>query len=211
MKRTGLVLIAVWMLVQNVQAQTVGEIFSTTQYINHEVWWNKPFADSSRWSYFSFTRFRVNYETQQKNEFLSYSTLNYDLGKGFGLSTGGFITKHGFSPVVAINYFFANDTWLINLFPSVELKQKPNAEIFAFVQFRPKLNDNWRLFSQLIANSNFNFIRHNFSEQNLRVGLDYRSFQFGLGADFRQLTVKEDITLSTRITNNFGIFIRKEF
>jgi hypothetical protein len=191
------------------KAQVVAEVFGGHQNAAHEVWWSKPFAEQSRFSFFSYTRFRTHYQTSAKNEFLSYSTANYEIGKGFGVAAGGFITNFGFSPVVAANYFFQNDTWLVNVFPSVEVKQNANAELFLFLQFRPKLTNKLRLFSQLIVNFNANFQYHNFSEENLRIGLDYKTFQFGLGSDFGQIRNTE--TNATLHTLNYGLFLRKEF
>lgn len=192
-------------------AQVVGELYASKNYINHEVWWSKSFSDSSRFSFFSFNRFRINYEHPENSQFLNYSTLNYSFGKNLGVSGGGFLTQYGFSPIVALNFFHFSETWMIGLFPGVEIKDQPNADIFAFVQFRPMLNDRVRVFSQIIASSNFSFKQHNISEQSVRLGLDYKSFQLGYGFDLGQFTLQEGLTLTTVWTDSHGIFVRREF
>lgn len=58
---------------------------------------------------------------------------------------------------------------------------------------------------------NFNFRQHNFSEQALRVGLDYKAFQFGIGLDTNQFTSEESGTRQTNWNEHIGLFIRKEF
>jgi hypothetical protein len=196
---------------ERAQAQTVGEVFVNQANTAHEIWWNKSLREQSKWSFFNYSRFRVNYQSSRKNEFLSYSTLNYEIGKGFGIAGGGFVTNFGFSPVIAANYFYQNSTWFVNIFPSVELKKQPNLELFVFLQYRPRLNEKWRIFSQLILNSNFTFQKHNFSEQNLRLGLDYQSYQFGLGSDLSQLPHQTSENSQVLFNFNYGLFLRKEF
>jgi hypothetical protein len=192
---------------QDAKAQIVTEVFGTSQYAANEIWANGLFEDGSKFSFFNYTRFRINYSNQVNNQVLSYSTINYEIGKGFGLATGGFVFNNKFVPVLAANYFYQNDTWLINIFPSVELNKNANIEMFLFVQYRQKLTDKLRLFTQLIANSNFNFKKHNFSEQSLRVGLDYKKFQFGLGSDLSVIPMPGKADFQ----QNLGLFIRKEF
>ncbi|RIW13369.1 hypothetical protein D0X99_16475 [Algoriphagus lacus] len=197
--------------VSSSHAQVVGEFFATENYMNHEVWWSKPFADSSRFSFFSFNRFRINFENSANSQFLNYSTVNYTLGKNLGISGGGFLTQYGFAPLIALNYFYLSEKCLIGLFPGIQVQDSPNADLFAFIQFRPKVNDKIGVFIQLIASSNFNFKRHNVSEQSLRIGLDYRSFQFGYGLDLGQYTYSEGVNTSTEWIDAHGLFIRKEF
>ena len=194
-------------------AQNVAEIFVNDKNVSHEIWLSGSLQDSSRVSFFNYTRFRVDYESTSANEFMSYSTVNYEIMKGLGVATGGFILNSGFVPVVALNYFYQNETWLINVFPSVELAENPNKEVFLFLQYRPQLNERLRLFSQLVYNTNFTFERHNFSEQNLRLGLEYRSLQFGVGGDITQVPLEdpEASRVNTSWNFNFGVFLRKEF
>lgn len=197
--------------IHQVNAQIVGEIFSTGKYTSQEIWFSKSLNDRSRFSFFSYNRLRIDHKNQDNNELLNYSTFNFDLGKGFGVSAGQLLTNQGFSPIIALNYFFANETWLINLFPSVEIKNNANADIFTFIQFKPKLNDTLRLFSQFIGSITFNIQQHKFSEQSLRVGLSVKTFQFGVGIDTRQVTITELNENQLKTTESFGLFLRKEF
>lgn len=192
-------------------AQIVGEIFSTGEFTTKEFWFAQAFTEKSQMSFFSFNRFRIDYQDSQLNEFLNYSAISYDLGKGFGISSGGFTTNQGFSPIVAINYLFMNKNWMVNFFPALEIRKSPNADIFVFIQFRPRINENLRLFSQIIAINNFRLSRHNFTDQNLRIGLETRGFQFGLGLEMRQVTNDQNPGLETDFSNNLGLFLRKEF
>ncbi|MEM9982270.1 MAG: hypothetical protein AAF734_07225 [Bacteroidota bacterium] len=213
MKRFIFLLISlVWMT--QTSAQKVGELFINNKNVAHEVWLWETFEPFSKLSFFNYTRLRVSYQESSLNEFLSYSTLNYQLGKGWGIATGGFMTATGFSPVVAVSYFYENDIWSVNALPSVEFFDDTNIELFLFLQFRPKLSERFRLFSQLIMSSNFDFRQHHFSEQNLRFGLEYRSFQFGVGAEFTQVPsdpLQEGFGQHLNVNRNFGVFLRKTF
>jgi hypothetical protein len=132
------------------------------------------------------------------------------LGKGFGISAGQLITNQSFSPIVALNYFYANETWLVNLFPSIETKRNANADFFTFIQFKPRISKKLRLFTQFIGNVTFNTQQHKFSEQALRVGLSAKTFQFGLGLDARQITIEQNGLNQRILTQSFGIFVRTE-
>ena len=196
------------------KAQNAAEVFANEENISHEIWLSGFLQDSSKFSFFNYTRFKVDYNDSKSNQFLSYSTLNYELGKGFGIASGGYITNQGFAPVVALSYFYQDDTWQFNVFPSYVFGNNETIEIFLFAQYRSKLTNKFRLFSQLIINTNFTFDQHNFSEQNLRIGLDYRSFKFGIGADLTQVPTFENEgfhSQKTVLNHNIGLFIRKEF
>ena len=213
MKRLVYIMIPL-VLALNVQGQNLAEVFANDENISHEIWLDESLGESTRFSFFNFTRFRVDYTSDSQNEILSYSTVSYRFGRGLSLAGGGFITNQGFTPVVAASYFFQNDVWMVNLFPSVEIVEDPNMEVFFTFQFRPRINNKLRFFSRLMLNSNFDFQQHNFSEQNLRVGLDYKSFQFGLGGDFTQIPVFDSTdsnVVNTDFNMNFGVFLRKEF
>lgn len=207
----GVLLVLTVVVSVQAKAQLVGELFTSKSYTAHEFWGELAFSDSSRFSFFSYNLFRISHNAGQQNSLFNYSTVNYSITENFGIAAGGFLTQEGFSPVVALNLTKVSDTWLVSFFPSVELVRKPNLDFFAFVQFRPKINDQWRVFSQIIANTNFNFRQHNFSEQALRVGLDYKTFQFGLGLDVNQFTFTENRVRQTDWSQHLGIFVRKEF
>lgn len=107
MKKIIVIALGCFVTVQSIKAQIVTEVFGTSRYAANEIWANGFFAEGSKFSFFNYTRFRVNYSSQANNQVLSYSTINYEIGKGFGLATGGFIFNNKFVPVLAANYFFA--------------------------------------------------------------------------------------------------------
>jgi hypothetical protein len=205
-----LICIAVALSGKITRAQIIAEVFGAKDQSIIESWWNQPLGDSSKFSFFNYTRWSVAYATPRQTQFMNYATLNYDLGRGWSLAGGGFAGNEGFLPVLGFNYFFVNDTWLVNAFPGVVIKSKPDVELFFFAQFRPKLGKKTKLFSQVVANSNFNFRKHNFSEQAIRVGMDTRGFQWGLGVNTVQMpgfSAKDKMTLQV----SPGFFIRREF
>lgn len=194
----------------NSYSQIAFELFSSRKYASQEVFWEKSFSDSSKWSIFNYARFQVDYASQANNEFFSYNTINYLLTNHLAGSIGGFISQDGFVPVLALNYFKVKENWNFSIFPSIELQAHPFYEIFFFTQFRPKLNEKWRLFSQVIGSSNFNFSQHRFSELLLRLGVQHKFLQFGLGSNARLFRVIENNVPRQLFENNLGIFLRTE-
>ncbi|MBX2956046.1 MAG: hypothetical protein KF846_07805 [Cyclobacteriaceae bacterium] len=201
----------VLLLIEPVKSQTATELFISPDYSGQEILFGGSAGDSSKVSFFSYTRFIVNYQRERPNEFLNYSAVNYDILKGLGLAVGGFAAVQGFSSFASITYFYQNDRWAINVFKSAELRPKPNIELFALVQHRQRISKNWSLFTQLILTSNFNFRHHNFSEQTFRVGLDNHRFQFGVRTDLRQITSARKNETNTVFNHVVGLFLRKEF
>jgi hypothetical protein len=205
-----LILITIFGYACNTQAQIAFELFSTRKYASQEVFWEKSFSDSSKWSIFNYARFQIDYSTQEKNEFFSYNTVNYLITNHLSGAIGGYLTKEGFVPVIAANYFQVKENWNLSIFPSIELKANPFYEIFFFTQIRPKINDRWHLFSQLIGSANFNFSQHRFSELLVRLGVQRKYLQFGLGTNARLFRIVEDGMPKQVFENNVGVFLRTE-
>lgn len=192
-------------------AQTVVDMFGGLSFAKNEIWLDKPITDSSKFEFFGYSSYKINYNNQALNNFFYYATLSYEIGKGFGIATGGYTSTEGFLPILALNYCYESKNWFIDLFPSIEIRKKPNAEMFAIIQFRPKINNNVRLFSQMIANCSFNNKQFFYFEQNLRFGIDVQNFQFGLGVNLTQIPVNDSNLSKLTLENHIGLFLRKEF
>ncbi|MEM9981278.1 MAG: hypothetical protein AAF734_02205, partial [Bacteroidota bacterium] len=132
-----------------------------------------------------------------------------------GIASGGYMTNDGFVPIAAISlqYFNKKGDLYLNVFPTIELTRETNYEIFGLVVYSPRLSKKLKLFTQATFSTNFNFQQHNFSFQQIRLGLDYNDFQFGIGADTQIPTFTDPITndLITEVNPNIGLFLRKTF
>lgn len=94
-------------------------------------------------------------------------------------------------------------SWLV-----CETKERPNIDFFFLGRYTPKLTDKVQLFSQLeLVNAAPTVGLKSFSfTQRMRLGLKWREFQFGFGADVMETGRTEWIT-----TYNVGTFLRYEY
>lgn len=96
MKKILLIVLSLsWVL--RVSGQNVGEVFINGKNVSHEICLNGLMQDSSKFSFFNYTRFSVSNKDNRLNEFLSNSTISYDLGRVFGLVGGGHAINIGIS------------------------------------------------------------------------------------------------------------------
>ncbi len=106
---------------------------------------------------------------------------------------------------VGAQYSYATEKLLLVLFPSVNLNGYKQYSQFALLEYRPKINENYKGYfkMQFLVTTDF----HNYDRgyQQFRLGLQRENIQFGLATNFDQFN-SNAIT-----TNNFGVFIRTLF
>lgn len=184
------------------------ETFATDDKLSFLMIVNKPIADSKKFSFFNVTSFKANYENvQQENEFLTQGLIQYELVKGLNLAAGA--TQHyrfGFRPTAGLNYTFANRKFLFVLLPRFDLTEDYNFETFSLFEYKPQLTEKLGLYTRVQGLYNWNTEQdfHDRSYIYFRVGLSYKSFQFGVGADF-------DTYGPMKIsTEGYGLFLRTQ-
>jgi hypothetical protein len=190
------------------------QVFAGDKNIQHDFFFGRNLDSAGRVSFFNFTQFAVDYSNTLNSSYTVYSNIEYNLNTNWGLAAGGYKRANFFTPFVAVSYELFADNFYLNLFPTVELAQIFTAEsatrrigyeLFGFMVFNPPFNSTWGFFSQMIFGFNFNSGTHNFSYQQVRLGLDWiGKGQFGLGVDFGQ------VGQAWQRTTNIGVFIRKE-
>lgn len=173
---------------------------------------NKEGKNSS-WLFFNRNRASIDYRMTQTaylpqfgfTEALSY---NHPGLKGFAPVVVGQVLSWGVYPKAGIQYAHIRKnmtlfTWLVS-----ETAQDPDIDYFLLFRYTPRLSDKLNLFSQVESINTFpTTSAQNFSfTQRFRLGLQFRNFQLGAGADFNQSGHTHFVT-----TNNLGGFIRHEF
>jgi len=147
---------------------------------------DKKFVSAPKFGFFSVTNLVGEWDTNQVNDYMTQASLTYDLFKGFKL-TGGFHTSSGtgMRPTVGVMYNYANQDWLIVAYPRVDLSKASNVEGLVLVEYKPKINDNWRLYSriQCLYAYTMNIEKHTRSYIQARAGLSYKEFTFGVGTN----------------------------
>ena len=121
------------------------------------------------------------------------------------------MTNEGFVPIAAISlqYFNEEGDLYLTVFPTIELTARPNFEMFGLLVYSPAISEKVKFFSQLTFSTNFHFKQHNFSFQQIRLGLDFRGGQFGIGCDAQIPTFRNPVSneVETTFNPNAGLFL----
>lgn len=145
---------------------------------------NKQINSVPNLGFFSVYSLVKEWETSELNDLMLQAHLTYKIYNGFSL-VGGFhyTPSTSFRPTAGFMYSYANPDWTIVLFPRIDLQSKPNTEIFGFVEYKPRINDNLRFYSKFqgMYVHNLSYETHQKSGFNLRAGLAYKEFVFGAG------------------------------
>ena len=163
-------------------------------------------SNSRRFSFFSVTYVDNNYQNEtDKFEFVNISQLAYDLYKGFGVTVGLNANKiTALSPTLGIRYTYASPELLWVLVPDYIFSEDRSFATFSLLEFKPKLSNQVRLYSRLqgLYNHNLDSNNHQRSYLQIRLGIGYKRYEFGLAANF-------DYFGSAMIfQENYGIFIK---
>jgi hypothetical protein len=155
--------------------------------------------------FFSVTDLNSDWGEKNISDLMTQANLTLDLVKGLRLSAGFHYTPvTGIRPSAGLIYAFANENWLFIASPRIDLQQNPNIEAMVLAEFKPKINDNWRLYSRLqgLYSQMTEIDMHGRSYVRARAGLSYREIAFGVGANieyYGPLKLNE---------NNIGVFTK---
>lgn len=195
-------------------SQNAAESLAGTKNSSHEFWIDRKIGDTtSRLFFYNYTRYRVNYETSDLNEVMSFNSIYYNVYGGWSISLGATFEPSYFTPNLGINYYYENasKSFAFNGFLSRDIADQSIAtnNLFFFVQYRPKIAGNWYMYSQILHDGIYSFDKHLYSDQLCRLGLDYKRFiQFGLSYD---LAYYQDAALDWQTYTNPGLFVRVQF
>lgn len=145
---------------------------------------NKQISSIPNLGFFSVYSLVKEWETDKIDDLMIQAHLTYRIYKGFSAVAGFHYTSaSNFRPTAGFMYSYANPDWTIVLFPRIDLTDKPNTEIFGFVEYKPRINDKFRFYSRIqgMYVHNLSYETHEKSGFNLRAGLAYKEFAFGAG------------------------------
>lgn len=170
---------------------------------------SKPFAPGSRFGLFTIAVFHAGYDNDPDETELAIPVqASYRIWKGFGAFAGmAMNNKNGMHPTVGPQFVSAKPTYLIVVNGRYLLTADHNYEVFALVEYKPKLNARWSLYSRAQGlysyNSDGEF--HDRSFFYLRLGVQRNALSFGPGANLD--VYGPDKTLK----ENYGVYFRWEF
>ena len=90
--------------------------------------------------------------------------------------------------------------------PSLSISDGGAWSWFSIFRFRPALSEQCKGYVGVELFTAFDGSDHLASTQRLRLGVDYRTYQFGLAMNISELG--SDLIVAN---DNYGIFLRKEF
>ena len=180
------------------------EIMAGNSHVFADLQWLKPFDQQFRWSLFSRTRMTVDYDNRAN--LFSGAYLNYTSKAGIGGSLVGKISQtSGAAADAGAHIFKAKPNWMLFGLATVGLKKDLEYSWFSIFRFTPAISSHWKWYTSLELYHLFRKDGHAFSVERIRLGLDWKGFQFGLAGDFQQSG--RDFTPS----ENWGGFVRKSF
>jgi len=177
--------------------------------LTYQIVVNKSFSSKSKFGFLSVSTFAVDYKNDKsENDYMTPAFLNYRLIGGFGLTSGVAVNSNwGFRPFNGLQYVFANRKILALIVSGFYLTESHNFETLALIEFKPKFNNEWALYSrlQVLVSQNMEYDNHDRSYVYGRLGVSYKSVGFGLGTNL-------DWYGPAKISKeNYGIFVRYEF
>ena len=122
-----------------------------------------------------------------------------------GVSIGVNVNKNtGLVPTLGMQYVYSDSKWLLVVSPSYLFSSDKNISMLSIVEFKPQLSKNIILYTRVQGFYNEN-IEKSVNEQSylqLRLGLNYKGYQFGLASNLNYFEKNHSLT------KNFGIFLR---
>jgi hypothetical protein len=221
-KRIFVIIILTHALFFGAWAQVPVEVFAGHERATTDVMFFKFFKQAkkslesrgnSNWLLFNRTRASIDYR-MTKEQFLPQFGItgalswNPTLLKGFAPVVVGQIFNSGVYPKAGIQYAHIKKELTVFSWVVMEMLKNPRMDYFLLMRFTPRLTERMNLFTQFESVNVFALDEHQFFSltQRLRLGLKFREWQFGAGADFNQSGRK-----TFNRTDNLGGFIRYEF
>lgn len=211
MKRRFFQLLALAMLLSGgiAKAQSV-ETYAGHKRAGVDLMWFKFFAkqNSEKTPFLFFSRNRASTDWDNApTAFGSTNAVSYNLKNGVGLVAVGSFLNAGFTPKAGVQYVKMKGDFLFFGWLVADLKEKGNVDLFGLFRWQPKLNEQWRLFSQLELFPVYNPENKFWSlTQRLRLGAKSHAWTAGILADFNQ-SGKVGFTKM----KNMGVFLRHDF
>jgi hypothetical protein len=198
-------------------AQIPVEVFTGHERTSVDIMFFKFFrnqqGNNSRFLIFNRNRASIDYRMTETSYlpqfgFTEAISYNHEKLKGFAPVFVAQVLSGGVYPKAGIQYAFIRENITVFCWLVTETLKNPNLDYFLLFRFTPKLSEKVNLFTQIETVNTFPTLSSdNFSyAQRFRLGIQLKSFQFGLGTDF-----SENEKDNYDIHSNFGLFLRYEF
>lgn len=180
------------------------EVLASNRGLAFQLIIDKKFKSIPRLGVFSVTSLVGEWDKNKINDYMTQSSLTYEIVRGLKLATGFHLTPvKGMRPIAGLIYTLANPTWLFVANSRVDYSKDTNVEGLVLVEYKPKINDKWRIYSRLQGLYEYNTIINTQTRSYLmaRTGLSYKEFSFGLGSNIDYYGPEK------HNENSFGAFV----
>lgn len=147
---------------------------------------NKQFRDTPSLGFFSVTSLISDWDTQRLTDFMNQSGITFDVFMNLKLIGGYHYTEvTGFRPSAGLQYSYANEDWLVVLYPRADLTTDSNQENYASVAYTPQINEKYSFYSRMQGLYTFALDNgeHQRSYVLARVGFTRGDYTFGIGGN----------------------------
>ncbi len=190
-------------------AQAV-EVYAGHERVGVDLLWFKNFKNKqderTPLLFFSRNRASVDYENSPA-AFGSTNAVSYNFKNGLGIVAVASFLNAGFTPKAGVQFFKQKGDFMFFGWAVADIKDEGGADLFGLFRYQSKINEQWRVFSQIELFPIYNFSAETWNlTQRLRLGAKHHTWAAGIMADFNQ-SGKDTFTT----THNLGIFLRNEF
>ncbi|MCE3227362.1 MAG: hypothetical protein K0S32_1913 [Bacteroidetes bacterium] len=175
---------------------------------NNSIWYQHTIVasvGSSGVGFFNTSSFDAFYYKEKRGEVMAQSYLTYQPFNKVKLGLGAFYSSvPGFYSSVNIQLFKFGNNYTFIFVPRIDLAKKPTYDFMFLAEYKPRLSEKIKLYARFQTMMNYGDKGHNRSYQYVRFGLEQKTFQFGVAANY-DCFGREMLYVS-----NYGLFIRKE-
>lgn len=150
----------------------------------------KPFSPGSRFGIIALGEYSSTWDTKKQAEesgYMAQTHISYHILEHFDIFTGFFTSDvDGVRPTIGIQYLLSKGDFFFLAVPRMDLTQTHNGEILSVLEYTPRFDDNWSLYTRVegLYNHLMDTGEHGYSYIRFRLGTSYKTFRFGLGANF---------------------------
>lgn len=165
---------------------------------------NKGFQGVKRLGFFSAANISSKWNEDHSNDAMIQANITFEVIKNIRVLGGMHYTPNtGLRPTAGLLYSLSTSEILLIVNPRfIGFSEKSIAEGMMLLEYKPAINENWKGYSRIQAlySETIKDGAHARSYLMLRLGVSYKTFTFGLGANWdRYGPFKES-------KQNFGVF-----
>ena len=146
---------------------------------------SKPLA--GQFKYMNITSATGYYDLDKgKTELVMINSVIYQFHGNVGVSAGlDYHFLKGIVPSVGVHFTHGNPVWRVMFVPFINLQPDFNSENVLVLEYKPRLNDTFNLYTSVMGlyNQNMSLGEHDRSFYQIRLGLTHKNFTFGAGSN----------------------------